>query len=107
GGPALDGYRTSALQTYDLINGTISEADIFTGEDVRGYFQSLGRIDQPARPRLGFNVQSQNGTAIESPQTRAEIDNRMQTAMKRLDRLKGPDGRQNTFSDRRQKLIGT
>jgi hypothetical protein len=107
GGPALDGYRTSALQTYDLINGTLSEADITSGEDVRGYFQSLGRIDQPARPRLGFNVQSQNGTTIESTQTRAEIDNRMQTAMKRLERLKGPEGRQNTFSDRRQKLIGT
>src|SRR6185436_2743662 len=40
GGPALDGYRTVALQTYDLITGRITDREFLVGEDVRGYFES-------------------------------------------------------------------
>ncbi|HEX7480222.1 MAG TPA: zinc-dependent metalloprotease [Polyangiales bacterium] len=105
GGPALDSYRTSALQQYDLINGKSTDLQIQIGEDVRGYFENLGRVDQPARPRVGLNLAAKNGAL--AAQTRAEIDQRMQAAGARLSRLSGPNGRQAILTDRKQTLLGT
>jgi hypothetical protein len=109
GGPALDGFRTGALLTYDLIHGTVDERDVIAGEDVRSYFENLGRVDQPARPRAEFSVAMEaNALApATSAAARAEIDNRMQLAMQRISRLQGPEGRANVFSDRGQRLIGS
>jgi hypothetical protein len=106
GGPALDSFRTSALLTYDLVHGTLDDREIIAGEDVRQYFEQLGHVDLPARPRTDFTVATTRGD-VPNATTRSEIDNRMQTAMAKLSRLQGPEGRNNVFSDRRQKLIGT
>jgi hypothetical protein len=106
GGPALDGFRTSALLTYDLVHGTISESDIVAGDDVRGYLGNLGRVDLPVHPRSDLSVAPESRSAM-SVAGRTEIDNRMQLAMQRISRLQGPEGRANTFSDRSQKLIGS
>jgi hypothetical protein len=106
GGPALDGFRTTALLTYDLIHGTIDERDVIAGEDVRSYFENLGHVDQPARPRAEFSAAMETNAAP-STQARTEIDNRMQLAMQRISRLQGPEGRNNVFSDRRKRLIGS
>jgi hypothetical protein len=103
GGPALDSYRTSALQTYDLISGKLTETQLQVGEDVRGYFEALGNVSLPPRPRSDLNVAST--TLPDSART--EFDHRMQSAMGRLSRLQGPDGRQAIFSDRKQQLVGT
>ncbi len=56
GGPALDGYRTYALEHYDLINGDLSEQELLTGEDVRSYQENVNNIEQPAPPRIDFSV---------------------------------------------------
>ena len=106
GGPALDSFRTSALLTYDLVHGTLDERDIVAGEDVRGYFEKLGHVDLPARPRTDFTVATARGD-IPNTDARAEIDGKMQAAMQKLSRLQGPSGRNNVFSDRRQKLVGS
>jgi hypothetical protein len=106
GGPALDGFRTSAMLTYDLVHGTIDERDVTVGEDVRGYFENIGHVDLPARPRTDFSVALQNGTSLD-PGAKSEIDNRMQLALTRLQHLSGPEGRGNVFSDRAKKLVGT
>jgi hypothetical protein len=107
GGPALDGFRTTALLTYDLVHGTVSENDIVAGDDVRSYFENLGRVELPARPRTDFSVAIEGGSSAMSASGKAEIDNRMQLAMQRIDRLKGPEGLANTFSGRSKSLIGT
>jgi hypothetical protein len=96
GGPALDSYRTAALDTYDLVNGESTELDVQVGEDVRGYFESLGRVQLPARPRVGLPEQPQR-----------EIDARMAQAGERLAKLVGAEGRDAISSDRRATLAGT
>src|SRR5262249_27319695 len=103
GGPALDGYRTSALQTFDLVSGNLTDVQLQVGEDVRGYFEALGKVSLPPRPRTDFNVASNTI----SPELQRELDNRMQGAVGRLNRLKGADGRQQVMSDIKQRLIGT
>ncbi|MET0385921.1 MAG: hypothetical protein ABW321_08175, partial [Polyangiales bacterium] len=104
GGPALDSYRTSALQTYDLITGELSETQLQVGEDVRGYFEALGKVSLPPRPRTDFNVGSR---ALLNDQRMEELEHRMDGAMSKVSRLQGPDGRQAVLSDRKQRLIGT
>jgi len=103
GGPALDSYRTSALQTYDLVSGKLTETQLQVGEDVRGYFESLGKVSLPPRPRQDFNAADR--TLAQSAQL--ELDQRMQNLMPRLNRLQGPDGRQAVMSDLKQKLVGS
>ncbi|HEY2733506.1 MAG TPA: zinc-dependent metalloprotease, partial [Polyangiales bacterium] len=103
GGPALDQYRTSALQTYDLISGKLTDLQLEVGEDVRGYFENLGRVSLPPIPRADFNAASK----VVNDQTRQEVDGHMKGIADRLTRLTGPDGRQAIYSDRKSSLIGT
>ena len=58
GGPALDGYRTFALQQYDILNGNLTESELLTGENVRSYLENLNNIEQPAPPRIDFSAYS-------------------------------------------------
>jgi hypothetical protein len=106
GGPALDGLRTGALQTYDLVRGTLSESEIITGENVRAYFESLGRVQPPAQPWSDFSDATEAGRPT-SAATRAEIDARMEQALARIERLQGPEGLANTFVDRKTELVGS
>ncbi len=105
GGPALDGYRTSALQMYDLINGDLTDQEFLTGEDVRAYLENLDRVQLPARPRIDFNVALEQGAAL--PIDVASIDRRMSDFAARAQFLAGPSGRSNTFVDRRAELEGS
>jgi hypothetical protein len=109
GGPALDGFRTFALQTYDLLNGNYTDQEFFTGEDVRGYFDALNQVQLPAPPRIDFNVAMRNLEGTEPLPAQAQrIRERMEFLMEnRLERLSGPEGRANTFSDRIANLRDT
>ncbi|MAQ13671.1 MAG: hypothetical protein CMN30_02625 [Sandaracinus sp.] len=105
GGPALDGYRTSALQAYDLINGTIDPRTFVIGEDIRGYMENVDRIEQPAIPRERFITGSVANPAndVVSP----IVSRRMEQFMERAEQLAGPEGRANVFSERLDSLRGT
>jgi hypothetical protein len=103
GGPALDSFRTSALQTYDLVAGNLSDLEFQVGEDVRGYFENLGRVTLPARPRSNFTPDLKLPDAA----ARQEIENRMQSAMTRINKLQGPAGRQAIYADRLKKFVGS
>jgi hypothetical protein len=105
GGPALDSYRTTALQMYDLVNGELSNEEFLTGEDVRAYLENLDRVQLPARPRGDFSVALKQGTA--AADDIASIDRRMASFAARAQSLAGPAGRANTFIDRRAALRGT
>lgn len=108
GGPALNSYRTRALQQYDLINGRLSDQEFFTGEDVRAYLEAANHVDLPAPPRIDFSVAGMegfepvNGAAISS-----ELQSRMDQAMVRADRLQGPEGRAAIHEDRLHSLAGS
>jgi len=56
GGPALDGYRTLAMEYIDLAAGNITAEEYLTGENVRDYFERLGRVERPAMPITDFQV---------------------------------------------------
>ena len=105
GGPALDSYRTTALQMYDLINGDLTDEEFLTGEDVRTYLENLDRVQLPARPRIDFSVALAHGTAL--PSDVASVDQRMTAFAARAQFLAGPAGRSNTFIDRRAELKGS
>jgi len=105
GGPALDSYRTTALQMYDLVNGDLSDEEFLTGEDVRAYLENLDRVQLPARPRVDFTVALEHGSAL--ARDLQSIDDRMASFMARAQALSGPAGRAATFIDRRQDLVGT
>lgn len=105
GGPALDGYRTFAMQNYDLINGTLTDRDFVLGEDVRGYLESLNVVQEPNLPRVRFLEALRRGeTQLADPRP---IDNQMARFVDRAQRLAGPAGRANTFMGRRNDLAGT
>jgi len=107
GGPALDGYRTFALQTYDLINGDIDDRTFLIGEDVREYLENLDRVQQPAPPREDFSVANRLGSPTDGLFSE-ELTNRMGAFVERAERLRGEEGAGNVFSfDRRSALVGS
>lgn len=107
GGPALDGYRTRALQVYDLVNGNVTEQEFYTGEDVRAYVETLNNVVQPATPRIDFTTALRQNAAAVPPRELEALHERMGDFMHRAEQLRGPDGRARVFSDRRQRLVGS
>ncbi len=106
GGPAMNSQRTRAMQAYDLINGRLTDQAFWTGEDIRAYLEAANRIDLPAPPRIDFSVALAGGLPGD-PSIRGEIDSRMGAAMERAERLQGPEGRAQIFSDRLDRIAGT
>ena len=106
GGPALDGYRTSALQQYDLINGGVTDRNFLIGEDVRDYLENVDRIQQPSTPREPFLTATSAGAQPPAIVSEA-IRTRMGEYASRGSQLAGPEGRARTFVDRLQLLAGT
>ncbi len=108
GGPALDSYRTYALQWYDLINGDLSTLDIMTGEDVRGYLENLDNIQFPNMPRVDFNVALRRGATAVAEPMRRRVEQRMQRYFDRAQRLRADSpGFRRLFEQRRQRLAGS
>ncbi|MEM9190616.1 MAG: hypothetical protein AAGF12_15630, partial [Myxococcota bacterium] len=105
GGPALDSYRTSALQQYDVLNGNLTDEEILTGEDVRSYLETTNSVQLPAPPRVDFSTLNVAGNA--APDELTQIDQHMDRIMERVERLQGPEGRNAVYSDRLQMLAGT
>ncbi len=106
GGPAMDSQRTRAMETYDLINGNITDAQYYTGEDVRAYLNALAHVELPAPPRIDFSVASREGFAVDTG-VRTGIANTMSRVMERAELLRGVEGRAATFIDRGRDLAGT
>lgn len=105
GGPALEGYRTRALQAFDLVSGRLTDAEFYTGEDIRAYLEYAGRVDLPAPPRIDFSVALEAGLEAD-PIVSEEIHSRMEAIMARAETLQGPEGRARIF-DRREMLAGS
>ncbi len=107
GGPALDGYRTSAMQQYDLINGNLTDRTFLIGEDVRNYLENVGRVGVAAQPREPF-LTANVAPAGSAPGNMGEaMRNRMGAYVDRAMQLQGNEGRARIFTDRRDMLAGT
>ncbi|MCI0633544.1 MAG: hypothetical protein L0206_06465, partial [Actinobacteria bacterium] len=71
GGPALDSYRTRALLWHDIASGRVTPETVTAGQDVRDYFEELGRVDAPAVPRRDYlSALSIPGTGMDSIRTK-------------------------------------
>ena len=106
GGPAMHTQRTRALEAYDLINGNITEAQYFSGEDVRAFINAVSTIDLPAPPRTDITSALRGGHEID-PLAHREFTGVMNRAAARAELLSGPEGRAAIFQDRGQLLAGT
>ncbi|MEM6954142.1 MAG: hypothetical protein AAF645_00600 [Myxococcota bacterium] len=107
GGPALDGYRTRALQEYDLINEGITDRNFLIGEDVRDYLSNVDRIQPPnlpVEPFIAASVGVENATPAIG---RTAIANRMAAFEGRARALQGPEGRTAVLQDRMLRAAGT
>jgi hypothetical protein len=107
GGPALNGYRTRALQAFDLIQGRLTDQEFYTGEDIRAFLEASNHVDLPAPPRIDYSVAGLEGLDSATPGVSAELTNRMEATMARAERLQGPEGRAAIYSDRLTRLAGT
>ncbi|MGF1467718.1 MAG: zinc-dependent metalloprotease [Sandaracinaceae bacterium] len=47
GGQCLERVSTNAIDFWPVLRGEASEDSLFTGENVRGYFERLGRVHRP------------------------------------------------------------
>lgn len=108
GGPALNSYRTRALQQYDLIAGNLNEQEFFTGEDVRAYLEAANHVDVPAPPRVDFSVAGMEGyDPVQGEMITRELQTRMDALMARAEHLRGPEGRASIYEDRLHSLAGS
>ncbi len=109
GGPALDGYRTRNLEILDIMMKIRDERDIFLGEDVRDFFQSIATSQPPNVPRIDFtvaNLKNQQSSPF-FQQGQADVEHIMERGFARAQRLKGPEGRAQTMNHLAQNLAGT
>lgn len=106
GGPALDQYRTFALQTYDLtVGGDELNDPFFAGEDVRRYLEKLNRVQTPAQPRPNPHAAVLQSIEGNDAITRS-IDNVMARALPRMELLTGNEGINNVYTyERNRKLV--
>jgi len=118
---SLESLGTLASQFFPVLRGDAPEDSYFSGDNVRGYFSALGKvehpvtavpvlgegndIDNPERPDGTQDSQSAQGSS-QNVGTQAFRD-RLEKSLAKAQRLKGVDGRGAIMSDRVLKLRGT
>jgi hypothetical protein len=107
---SLESVGTQAAQLYPVLRGSAPEDSYFTGENVRGYFANLGRVERPvatvnAGPEQGVPVDPSRPPS--SHDVVQDLKARMQALEPRMQQLQGQDGRAAIFSDRVRALQGT
>jgi hypothetical protein len=107
---SIESIGTLAAQFFPVLRGDVPEDTYFTGENVRGYYGRLGRVEHPVATVPSNS--SGNEIKDDSRPTRDEYDaaqnlqDRMQRAAAKISRLKGQEGRAATFSGRKAALRG-
>lgn len=107
----FESVATTASQFLPVLNGDSSEDAYFSGENVRGYFARLGRVEHPipAVPASG------DGTEITDPSRPLgnetdlleDLAARFERVMPKAERLRGQDGRAAVLSGRAARLRKT
>ena len=108
GGPALDRYRTTALEQLSLLNGDLTEQEFYSGEDVRAYLESIDQVAHPAPPRIDFLPQPASRAPAAAGESMGDVARRrMDRALGKAAGLSGPLARTQILSDRLDQLAGS
>jgi hypothetical protein len=102
----LENVGTLASQFFPVLRGDASEDSYFTGENLRGYFAALGKVDHPVATVPATQAGNEGGDA--SRPTRVDDMNaRLDKMFAKAAKLKGAEGRAAIFSDRKAALKGS
>ncbi|MCZ7686022.1 MAG: zinc-dependent metalloprotease [Sandaracinaceae bacterium] len=112
GGLCLDRISNNALDLWPVLRGEVDESTLYTGENVRGYFERLGNVHVP----VGY-APAVDGAEYSPEDTRrpalptdllTQINERMQQLEPRIEQLRASqEGRFAIRSDRLRLLQGT
>lgn len=112
GGLCLDRIANNALDLWPVLRGEVDESVLYTGENVRGYFERLGSVHVP----VGY-APAVDGAEYAPDDTRrpalptdllTQINERMQQLEPRIQQLRATqEGRFAIRSDRLRLLAGT
>ncbi len=110
---SIESVGTMASQFFPVLRGDVAEDTYFTGENVRGYFDNLGKVQHPVAtvPSNTSGNEIQDGTRPTGQETDAmdamqSMQARMERATAKVSRLKGQDGRAAIFSGRKAAMRG-
>jgi hypothetical protein len=115
GGLCLENIGRAPLELWRVLRGEIGEDTLFTGENVRGYFERLGNVHSPVglAPAIdGSRYQPEDGSRPEIPAASIDLNRAIQERFAqvapRIQNLRsGNEGRAAILSDRMRLLQGT
>ncbi|HKP56322.1 MAG TPA: zinc-dependent metalloprotease [Polyangiales bacterium] len=108
---SIENVGTQASQFFPVLRGDVPEDSYFSGENLRGYFARLGKVEHP----VATVPANSSGNEIEDPSrpgSREDEDaiqglqDRMQRVAAKVAKLKGTEGRTAIFSGRKNALAG-
>jgi hypothetical protein len=108
---SIENVGTQASQFFPVLRGDVPEDNYFSGENLRGYFARLGKVEHP----VATVPADSSGNEIEDssrPNSREDEDavkglqDRMQRVAAKVAKLKGVEGRTAIFSGRKNALVG-
>jgi hypothetical protein len=100
-GPSLDLWTRRILDELALLEGSLKEGEVLSGEDIRRYYERLGHVEH------ALGVVPSGDIAINPRKFSSSgefIFNLLERAMERANMVRGKDGRMNILSDRLQRL---
>jgi hypothetical protein len=116
---SIESVGTLASQFFPVLRGEASEDSFFAGENVRGYYSAMGKVERPvtsvpvtsegndiadnSRPRGTADADAASKPMASMVMTPA-MQSRVAKVMQKAERLKGSDGRASILSDRMLKL---
>lgn len=109
GGLCLDQVSQVALTTWPILRGEESADPLFQGDDVRAYFDRLGRVRSP----VGLAPGARGGASSGGPRPglptdlRAHFEDRIEAHAGRVRDLHGTEGRARLHSHRIEQIAGT
>ncbi|HKU43401.1 MAG TPA: zinc-dependent metalloprotease, partial [Polyangiales bacterium] len=107
---SIENVGTQASQFFPVLRGDEPEDSYFSGENLRGYFARLGKVEHPVATvpanTSGNEIRDPSRPARDEEDAIENLQNRMQRVAAKTARLKGQEGRTAIFSGRKSALAG-
>jgi hypothetical protein len=108
---SVESVGTTASQFFPVLRGDEPEDKYFSGENLRGYYARLGRVEEPVAIASsgsdGYSIANRSRPASSQVDILTDLSKRMQNLAPKMQRLYGQDGRAAIYSDRLLDLRGS